>query len=337
MRLDQIGEHEFIRRVTTAQTDDPAVIRGVGDDCAVIGTTPGVVQLLTVDMLVEGVDFLLDRIEPVQLGRRALAVNLSDIAAMGGTPRHALITLAAPGSYPVDLLDGVFAGIRDLAKQHSVSIIGGDMSSASELSVSITVLGEAPHDEVLYRDGARPGDSIVLVGTTGESGAGLNLLLNDHVIDPGLRNHLVSRHLDPLPRVEEGRWLAGCGLVNAMIDISDGLAADLGHICRASKVGALVFSDKIPITPELGSYVSATGANAENLLYHAGEDFALLLTAGSHHCDQMVDSFRHAFPSGPPINIVGRITEDGNVMIAREGGDTPLLSGGFDHFSGGTQ
>jgi thiamine-monophosphate kinase len=335
MRLDQIGEHEFIRRITTEETGDPSVIRGVGDDCAVI-TTPGTVQLLTVDMLVEGVDFLLDRIKPAQLGRRALAVNLSDIAAMGGTPRHALVTLAAPGSSPVELLEGIFAGIREMAEQHEVSIIGGDMSSASEISVSITVIGEAPHDEVLYRTGARPGDCVVLIGTTGESGAGLDLLLNDRSVEFDVREHLVHRHLDPVPLIAEGRWIAACGLAGAMIDISDGLAADLGHICRASRVGALVNSDTMPVTPELASYLLTTSANAEDLLYRAGEDFALLLTVTSDHCDRLVDSFRLAFPDGPPINIVGHITEGDAVLIAREDGDTPLLSGGFDHFGGGS-
>jgi thiamine-monophosphate kinase len=272
----------------------------IGDDCAVLDVPPGERLLATVDMMVEGIHFRLEDTDPVTLGRRALAINLSDIAAMGGTPRWCLVSLGLPT--PSTFVDGLYEGLGDMARRHGVLVAGGNIARLPErMAIDITVLGTAAHP--VMREGARPGDHIYVTGALGRSAAGLQCLLK------GNRNHpaLVEAHLDPPPRIAEGKALVG--VATAMIDISDGLAQDLGHICERSGVGAAL--DAVPIDEETRQTAAELGLDALRLALHGGEDYELLYTA----------------PPGAPGIHIGVITTGGLTLDGQ-----PLAPKGWDHF-----
>ena len=320
MRLSELGEFGFIREVTgDLPQNDERVLMGVGDDAAVFRTEPGTVQLVSTDTLVEGIDFLLHLTSPRQLGHKALAVNLSDMAAMGARPTHALVTIAAPSSLDADCLRECYAGLKALALLHDVSIIGGDMSaSPHDLTIGVTILGAARPEHVVYRSGAKPGDAVLLVGHAGESAAGLKILLEGHEIDQQARDRLIGAHLEPRPLVAEGAWLAQSGFVRAMIDVSDGIVPDLGHICERSGVSARIAAESVPISPELAAFAQATGADAMRLALTGGEDFALLVTVAPENADELMARFREEFDT--PVAAIGSITEGAGVTVEDETG-----------------
>lgn len=278
----------------------------LGDDCAVLDLPAGERLLATVDMLVEGVHFRLQETDPVTLGRRALAINLSDIAAMGGTPRWCLVSLGLPA--PTPFVQRFYAGLAEMAGRHGVLVAGGNLARLPDrMAIDITVLGSAKRP--VTRNGARPGDGIYVTGPLGRSATGLRCLLR------GNRNHpaLVAAHRDPQPRVQEGQRLAA--LATAMIDISDGLAQDLGHICERSRVGAHLQSSAIPIDGETRQTAAELGADPLELALHGGEDYELLFTA--------------------PPSARADATRIGEVRPAAEGlqiDGRPLRAEGWDHF-----
>jgi thiamine-monophosphate kinase len=274
----------------------------VGDDCAVLDAPPGERLLATVDMLVEGVHFRVGDVDPFTLGRRALAINLSDIAAMGGTPRWCLVSLGLPAPGP--FVERFYAGLADMARGHGVLVAGGNIARLPERTViDITVLGSAAHP--VGRDGARPGDGIYVTGPLGRSAAGLRCLLSGNPSHPAL----VAAHLDPRPRVAEGRKLAT--VATAMMDISDGLAQDLGHICERSRCGAALDSAAIPIDAETRRAATELGLDPLDLALHGGEDYELLYTA----------------PAGAPGIRIGEVTARGLTLDGH-----PLTPKGWDHF-----
>jgi len=343
MLLREIGEVGFVERISGAlKTSSHHVIKGIGDDAAVIRVDVGMVQVITTDTLVENVDFLRDTIPPEQLGHKALAVSLSDLAAMGARPDHALVTLCVPERYTVEYLTAVYDGLRALAGRFGVNILGGDLSAAlHDLVISVTAIGSAREHEVCYRDGAKAGDAILLVGVIGESGAGLDTLgplprtpaqegctieaLPDEVIAT-----LRRRHLEPEPLVQEGRWLAQSGKVRAMVDLSDGIGTDLGHIAKASGVGAVVETSLLPATPSLRAFLEATRRDALRYLLYAGEDYALLFTAAESDVATLTEAFRRRFPT--PITRIGTITDGPAVVVRRRDGSVVPLARGFNHF-----
>lgn len=340
MLLRDIGEFGLIERISERlAVHSENVAKGIGDDAAVIRCGEGTVHVVTTDALVEGVDFLSDTIRPEQLGHKALAVNLSDLAAMAAQPEHAVVSLCVPERYTVEYLMAFYDGMRALAERFGVNILGGDLSSSPhELVVSATAMGSAREDEVCYRSGAKAGDAILLVGVVGESGAGLRLLrrreresvqdsraLADHVMEA-----LCKRHLEPTPLVEEGKWLGRSGKVHAMIDVSDGIGSDLARIARASGVGAVVDAASLPVTPPLRAFLDATGRDPHHYLLRAGEDFALLLTAGESAADGLMAAFRARFAT--PIHRVGTVVGQPGVALRGEDGSLVALRGGYDHF-----
>lgn len=334
MRLRGLSEGDLIRALASGLPPDSSiVVTGIGDDGAVVRLAGGEVQVVTTDALVEGVDFLVgEAFSFDRLGHKALAVNLSDIAAMGATPQCAVVTLCISDRCDVESMVSLYQGLGRLAAQHGVSIVGGDLSSSPhDLMISVTLFGKARADEVIRRSGAREGDLAVLFGRTGESGAGL-AILGGAQGDP--HGSLVERHLRPEPLVAQGRWLAtstGDG-VHAMIDVSDGLAADLPRICEASGTGALVEYSAMPVTDELSAFCAANGQPVENYLLRTGEDFALLAAVDPSAADQIAHRFREAFPE-TPVNVIGSFTGKNDANIRYPDGRVEPLTGGFDHFS----
>jgi thiamine-monophosphate kinase len=307
----------------------------IGDDTAVIRMDERRALLLTCDIQVEGRHFRFEHITPYQLGRRAMAVNLSDIAAMGGIPTYALVSLGLPADFPVRWYDRLFEGMRDELLPHRARIVGGNLAQTRDcLIVDVTLLGEADPSRVLTRGGARAGDRIFVSGTLGSSGAGFQVLSTFGKAYPRKYRELVQCHLLPTPRVDLGRRIARSGIATSMIDLSDGVAGDLFHICTRSGVGAEIEEDRLPLPGHLAEIAEESGKSVIDLALHSGEDYELLFTVPPRvPAGKVRDA---AGRSGVSVTEIGRIVErdDGYCLVDSRGRRTPLTPTGWDHFRG---
>lgn len=327
MTLKELGEFGLIHRIVPRSGSGRGVTLGIGDDAAAVIPTPGLETLITADMLVEGVHFDLTLTTPLELGAKSLAVNLSDIAAMGAVPRFTLLSLAIPPTFSLELLDPFLDGFTSMAQRHGVTLVGGDTcSSRAGFVISVTLMGEQRSDRIIRRSGAIPGDRIYVTGTVGDSALGLTLLRR------GERNGgAIIRHLAPLPRNEAGQLLAEGGMATAMIDISDGLAADLGHILTQSGRGATLFLDRLPLSQEYRDRVPALADDLFALALSGGEDYELLFTAPADRQEE-IRSLSAAV--GLPMTDIGEITAaSGLLFLSPDGSPYTPTSRGFDHFS----
>jgi len=284
-------EFGFIDRIAEAFAAIPAHgFEGIGDDCAVLPVGDGEALLFTTDLLVEGVHFLRVAASPRELGRKSLAVNLSDVAAMGASPVATLLSLSLPEGVRDEWAEAFMEGYREGSARYGVALVGGDTTaSLRDIAISVTAIGRAPMGHVKRRSAARPGDAILVGGPLGESGAGLRDILRGAYDTP-----LALLHRNPEPQVAEGIWLGGRAEVHAMMDLSDGLASDLRHILRASGVGAEVETSLIPAPVDLETALCG------------GEDYKLLLTADGAAADRLCADFQSRFHA--PLYPVGRIT-----------------------------
>ncbi len=327
MRLGELGEFGLINRIAGRVARKDGVTIGIGDDAAGIASTPGWLTLVTSDMLVEGIHFDLDLCDARTLGRKSLAVNLSDIAAMGGRPRHFLLSLAVPPVLPVEFLDGFVAGIMERAEEFDVALVGGDTCSSRDgLVISVTAIGEQRPGKVVRRCGAAPGDLILVTGTLGDAALGLELLRRGE-----RQGAAVARHLDPSPRVREGLSLVEAGLPTAMIDVSDGLLADLGHILDQSGVGARVELARLPLSPSFHRAAAALVHDPFVFPLAGGEDYELLFTVPPSRQAIVPDVLKGC---GVQASVIGEITGDGGLTVLNESGSVyPVAAKGYDHFS----
>ncbi len=334
MKLRELGEFAFIDRITPGcDVGDPDhVVCGIGDDAAVV-TGPDGLLVITTDMLIERVHFIRGAISARDLGYKSLAVNLSDIAAMGATPLDAFVSIAVPPSVSVEELDEFYAGIKGLAASAGVNLLGGDTTgSMIDLAINVVVTGFAPPDEILYRSGARVGDRILVTGTLGDSAAGLELLLG-RVPAPGdFAARLVEAHCRPELFLDEARILASSGAVGAAIDLSDGLASDLGHVCRASGVGAVIDVGALPLSDQLLRFCADSKMDPVRLALGGGEDYRLMVTLDSARVDQLRRVIAGA--TGREIFDIGEIVIGNGIVLRRSDGATgPLDVAGWDHFT----
>lgn len=331
MKIKQFGEFKFIDRVKKGCLVRPeGVIKAIDDDCCVFRTPQGQVNLLTTDLLVEGVHFLRDAIPAYTLGRKSLAVNISDIAAMGGTPGEAVISLAIPETVEIEYMDSFYEGMRSLCREFQVNILGGDTtSSLQHLVINIALTGWASEDEVLYRSGAQPGDIIFLTGHVGSSAAGLDIVLAGRKFAE--QGELLEAHFNPRPHVREGRIIARAKLANSLIDVSDGVASDLGHICSDSGVGAIIEFERVPLTETFEKYCSEFPVDREKLALSVGEDYVLLGTVPVNGAEKLREALESQgccfFPFGTVIA--------GRGMFIREpdGSLREIAARGYDHFA----
>lgn len=310
-----MNEFELIQRLTRSLPANASVVVGAGDDCAVLQSgQPGRYLLLKTDAVVEGIHFT--ALTPGrQIGHKALARCLSDIAAMAGTPLAAVVTLALPNEFNPALIEHVYAGMNQLAARCHVAIVGGETTTnPGRLLISIALLGEVAQDKCLLRSGASAGDALFVTGELGGS--------------------LAGRHLEFEPRLAEAQWLAAHFPIHAMIDISDGLAGDLRHILQRSQVGAELLAAAIPISRAARLQArSAPGAKpALRAALTDGEDFELLFTLPSRHAVPLLDKWKKEFP-GVRLTCIGRITAEPGLKLRDKTGVRSLEAHGYVHFA----
>jgi thiamine-monophosphate kinase len=320
-RLADISEFGFLSRILQRLPAAPDVLVGAGQDCAAIrcGRRP---LLLTVDALVEGVHFETGWMSARQLGRKSFLVNASDVAAMGGRPRVCLVSLGVPPSFPAPDLFALQAGIVAAARAAKTAVVGGNLTRAAQLWVSVTLLAEAPK-RIVTRQGARPGDRIYVTGTLGDAAAGVRHLRAGKA---GHARGVIARFREPSPRLRAGRLLVESGIASAMIDVSDGLVQDLGHICAESRVGARIDAHRVPLSKTYRALVDPD----DQLALHGGEDYELLCTVAERNVPQLERSRSRL---GCPITHIGEITSGRGVRVLdAKGGLIKLQSKGHDHF-----
>ncbi len=344
-----MNEFDFIKKIRVLAQErgiSHGLVRGIGDDAAVIKSFVGADVLVSTDLLVEDVDFRRDTTHPNLLGHKALAVSLSDISAMGGRPRWALLSVGVPNEvWQSEFLDRFYEGFFQLAVRYSVGLIGGDVSRTPEkIVIDSIVMGECLLEREVFRSGAMPGDQIYVTGFLGDAAAGLRLIergarlhsqttketlssaIDDsehHPID-----HLLLRQLQPEPRVGWGLLLGNKQLATAMIDISDGLSSDLNHLCTESKVGALIDASRIPIDPLVKDLSGRRALDPLMLALHGGEDFELLFTVKPENVAKLPTRV-----DGVSLTHIGEIKEAAEGVRILEGARAwDLEPGGWEHF-----
>lgn len=344
--LGEIGEKGLLRhlrgRIPSAV---PGVVVGLGDDAAAVETSP--FSLVTTDSLVEGVHFLRDAAPPRLLGRKALAVNLSDIGAMGGIARYATVSLCLPPDLALGWVDSLYDGLLERAAEAGVALVGGNVTRGrGSIVVDVTLIGDA--GRLLLRSGARPGDRVVVTGTLGAAAAGVRLLAEGARLDeegeltatgvwtessaPAVAACLRAQ-LDPRPPLALARSIAERGLARAGMDLSDGLSLDLVEICSRSGTGAVIDALALPLDPRAAGLERARGGDALALALHGGEDYQLLLAVAPEDLGELSELAR---VWGVPVTVVGEFVEGEPVVFIRDGAEKrPLVPGGHDHFRAG--
>ncbi len=341
MTLRRLGELDLIRRIRDRVGPAGASVQtGIGDDAAVLDVAPGAALLATTDLLIEDVHFRRAWAAPRDIGWKAMAVNLSDVAAMGGTPRWALVALAVPEKTEPAEVDALYAGMQEAAAPHGVFIVGGDTcASRAGWVISVMLLGEHAGSPRL-RSAAKPGDAVAVTGTLGRAAGGLAMLEMGRpraqaagVTAPEWEA-LVGAHLRPTARVTEGRWLGVASGVHAMQDCSDGVSTDLGHICRESGVGARVMLDRVPVAPEAQAAARALKADATRWAVSGGEDYELLVTCDPAAVEALTAGLERA--TGTRLTVIGEIEglKEGLVFVDAAG-EPVAMPRGYEHFKAG--
>lgn len=324
MKLRSLRERDLIAAVRKEfRSQERGLIAGIGDDAAVIrGTKKPLV--LTKDLLIENVHFIVSLHPPYELGRKSLNVNLSDIAAMGGRAKYALLGLGLRKKTEPAWVERFFLGFKSAAQESGVELIGGDISASKDILVSVTVVGTV--ERPILRNGARPGDLIFVSGCLGDAAAGLKLLRKGFRMGINRQaDALIKTFLDPKPQLALGRTLARRRLASAMIDTSDGLSIDLRHICEESRAGADVYLEKLPLSPQIRVFEKKPDALALN----GGEDYELLFTAPPRNLPALA-KLKKRFN----FSWMGRITRRTTIRVIDKNGRSRLLeAGGYQHFS----
>jgi thiamine-monophosphate kinase len=340
--LAAVGERALLRHLRARIPAAAGVVVGVGDDAAAVEIGP--FALVTSDSLVEDVHFRRDAAPPRLLGRKALTVNLSDVAAMGGLARYATVSLCLPPDVEVGWVDSLYDGLLERAAEAGVALVGGNVArSAGGIVVDVTLLGDA--GRLLLRNGARPGDSIVVTGTLGAAAEGVRLLADGARLDDegelaatGIWTDsstaavlgCLRAQLDPRPPLALARSIGDRGLARAGMDISDGLSSDLPQICEQSGVGAVIETAALPLDPRVVALERARGRDALSLGLHGGEDYQLLLAVSPADVEELGELAR---VWGVEVSAIGEFVEgDPEVRVRDAAGERPLAPGGHDHF-----
>jgi len=332
MKLSTLGEFGFINRIAQPFLKNlPPSIIGIGDDCAVLPWKEDASLLVTTDMLIEDIHFLRAQISPRDLGYKSLAVNLSDIAAMGGIPESTYISLGIPYDVDVEWLDEFYAGLHELAEAEHILVLGGDTTkSPTHVVITIMVLGKANPGLIKYRSAAKQGDIICVTDTVGDSGCGLRYLIEKKPLDDdGV--YLINRHHRPRAQLDEGSWLALREGVHAMMDVSDGIDSDVHRIMERSHCGAEIHIEHLPLSKQLTRASKRYGWQATEIAVAGGEDYCLLTTIAPEQYSIISEEFKKKF--NRPLTNIGFIKgKETGLRYTENGKQIVLHQHGFDHF-----
>lgn len=337
--LENLGEFGLIDRLTSQfKNRQPGTVKGIGDDAAVVERNETELTLISTDLLIEGVHFNLMYVPFKHLGYKAVAVNLSDIAAMNGTPEHITVSIAVSNRFPVEALEELYDGIRMACETYKVDLIGGDTTtSQSGLMISVTAVGVVERTKVVYRSGARPNDLLVVTGDLGAAYMGLQVLERERTvfqaspdIQPDLDgfDYIIGRQLKPEARKDIIGFLNELDVVpTSMIDVSDGLASEVLHICKASKTGAMVYNAKIPIDSSVSTTAIDFNLDPVTCALNGGEDYELLFTIAQEDYDKI--------KGNPHMTVIGFITppDQGTYLVDSNDSLVPLKAQGWNHFA----
>ena len=344
--ISNIGEFGLIAvmRDTLGEPSDEGLVSGIGDDTAVYRVGDGEVHLLTTDTLTEGIHFDRAFMPMEHLGFKAMSVNVSDVVAMNAEPRYATVTVGLSQQVSVEMVETIYEGIREACDAYDVTVVGGDTVSAHSLTLSVSVVGEAAEDDVVYRRGAKVGDKLCVTGDLGASYAGLKVLVRNRQrlqeqgedFEPNLDpfSYVIRRHLAPPAQLKTVRDWAEAGVrPTSLIDISDGLASEVHHVCEASGVGAQIYEPALPIDPETRNTATDFGDDVGVYALFGGEDYELVFTMPESDLDAV---------DPQSYTVIGDIEEpedpENPVLIQRaDGENVPLQPGGFDHFDDGAE
>jgi thiamine-monophosphate kinase len=323
VKVSELGEFGLIDLLAKmVGGGDERLLIGIGDDAAAWQGDESI-QLASVDSFIQGVHFTPETTPWSDVGGKALAVNISDIAAMGGIPRYALVSLALPDDSEVEDVAALYNGMLKVSKQYGVSIVGGDISKAPLVAVTITILGSSPTKRILTRSSAKAGEIVAVTGSLGAAAAGMELLKGKRKLDPEAETRLKDAFLHPTPHIAEGLLLVEQGVKTA-IDISDGLVADLNQICKASQVGARIEVERVPIEPTVKT---AFAEGAMELALSGGEDYELIFTASS----EIIERVKKA--ASVPVTAIGEIVAGKGVTLTdKQGKPFALKKAGWEHF-----
>ena len=319
MKIKEIGgEFELIKHLTKSPDNNPEIICGIGDDCAVIRLANDSCQLITTDMMVENDHFSFKWFTPAQVGKKLMESNVSDIISMGGIPQYVFLSMSLKKDTTVEFLENFFNGLKESAARHKVLLLGGDTTHGTEYVFNLTLTGIVPETLLCLRSMAQPGDLIAVTGNLGGSTAGLKLLLKN-------KKGYLSDHLEPKSRTSEEAALIA-RYANAMIDVSDGLGSEVRHICNRSNTGAEILLEKIPLSEDTVRSAQTLESDPYDFALYGGEDFELVFTIPRESIDTLKQKFSD-------FSIVGRITESSKgIHIIKEGKKYPVLQG-YDHFA----
>lgn len=335
MNIKELGEQGLVERIRRRLTaKDDRILVGIGDDCAAIKPPPKGLLIMTTDSFVAGVHFDTSYFTYRQIGIKALAASLSDIASMGGAPTGGLLSLFLPSEIRVEDVDEIITGILEVENRFHMRLVGGNTVRSPILSLSMTILGEVEKSKLTLRSGAKVGDLLCVTGDLGRSQAGLIALRKDVQLNTPTLEAVTRSHLEPVPRIPEARVLVESVRVHSMIDLSDGLSIDLVHLSRESGVGAKIEREKIPIADETRAVANAVEKDPLDFALYGGEDFELLLTLSKVE----VEKGRRAMEeeTGTRLTVIGEILpkKEGIQLVDRQG-EIRLMrieSGGFRHF-----
>lgn len=324
-----LNEDEIVAAIAAiAGRERGRITVGIGDDAAVWQPSRSARSVITTDALVEDVHFTRASMSMEEIGRRAMAANISDVAAMGARPVLATIALGIPAHDAPNVRD-LYRGLVACASESGCAIVGGDLTRAPVLTLAITVVGEVRPSNLKTRSGARPGDVLAVTGPLGASRAGLALLRGELTLDEINATQALAAHRTPVPRVDEGRWLGASRNVRAMMDCSDGLSTDLARLCAASNAGARI--ERVPVADAAAAAAQRLQQDPAAFALAGGEDFELLVAVAARAFDHLSRRFAARF--GRPLERIGTIEADARLVLVKDGREEPLSRAGWDHFS----
>lgn len=331
MQLSQAGEFGMIKRIRRIiESESDEIVLGIGDDAAVVRPKSGSCLVLTTDAMVEGVHFDLRYTSFDALGWKALAVNLSDVAAVGGVPSYALVSLALPEAWTVEDIESFYRGLKRCGKAYDCKVIGGDtVRSIGKGFISISVIGYVNKNAIINRSGAQLGDLLCVTGRLGGVRAGFEALRGNRGGDAFRKS--IRRFLKPLPKIAEAGKLIRELKISSMIDISDGLASDVGHLCEESGLGCILWEDAIPLHSDVKAWVEKTGISPTRFALTSGEEYELLFTVDPDRFERWIN--HNQKESRSPVTPIGEMIQKKRGIRIKRGGETvPFSEKGWDHF-----